>query len=203
MEETVVEDARGGGGGRHRPRRRLVWGLVALGGVAAIVVAALAFQPWKLLTDVEVNERDPFAAPAGAPPSSPAPTTTAAIAPGVSTSAPPPPATRTGTFTSLAHGTSGGVRVGSTPDGRQVVFLENLATDNGPDVKVFLSPVPAGGDAGAYGSGALDLGIMKGNKGNQAYDVPAGADLSRYQTVVLWCDRFDVAFGAAGLSPAT
>ena len=60
---------------------------------------------------------------------------------------------------------------------------------------------PATADAGnaALGDGALDLGPLKGNVGNQNYVVPAGTDLSRYRSVVIWCRRFAVPFGAAPL----
>ena len=202
-------------------RRTWVAGLAALG-AAAIVVAALVFQPWRLVIDTKVDDADPFLAAAAAPTSLPttpstAPPTTPSSAPAtdptgaVTTTAPPPttapttvpaPDVRVGTFQSIAHQTSGAVRVGPTPDGRLVVFLEDLATDNGPDVRVLLSPQPAGGDASQLPTGALELGLMKGNVGNQTYEVPAGTDLTQYQSVVLWCERFSVGFGVAGLAPA-
>ena len=179
-----------------------------------VIVAAIAFAPWRLLIDTEVRDADPFAAAADtgsattAPPTStsevepPAsrPSTTAPVAAPPSTAAPLP--IRVGSFRSIAHQTSGDVRVGPTPDGRQVVRLEGLATDNGPDVRVFLSPHPPEGDDSIYGTDELELGPLKGNVGDQTYEVPAGVDLSRYQSVVLWCERFSVGFGVAGLAPA-
>lgn len=53
------------------------------------------------------------------------------------------------------------------------------------------------------GDGAVELGKLKGNLGNQNYTVPAGTDLSQFRSAVLWCQRFSVAFGAADLSTAT
>jgi hypothetical protein len=45
-----------------------------------------------------------------------------------------------------------------------------------------------------------DLGEIKGNRGNQNYELPDGLDLDRFRSVSLWCDRFDVSFGAAELA---
>lgn len=202
----------------QRPRRRRA---LILGGVLAsiAVAAALLFAPWRLLIDVEVRDADPFAASVPTTTSRPAPqgsdseparsprdeTTTTATAArpeadpvGTADEAP----VRVGTLRSIAHTTSGQVRVGPTPDGRQVVYIEDLATDNGPDVRVLLSPHPADGDAGILGTDRLELGPLKGNIGDQTYEVPAGVDLGRYQSVVLWCERFSVGFGVAALVPA-
>jgi hypothetical protein len=186
-------------------------------GLVGVLIAAVAFAPWRLLINTEVRDADPFAAAAGggdragstdAPSTTVAPPTTPA-APAVTTPASPTPAPPTttaplirgGSFRSIAHQTSGDVRVGPTPDGRQVVHLVGLATDNGPDVRVFLSPHPPEGDDAIYGTDELELGPLKGNIGDQTYEVPAGVDLSRYQSVVLWCERFSVGFGVAGLTP--
>lgn len=92
------------------------------------------------------------------------------------------------------------------PDGSQTLRLENLDTSNGPDLRVLLSDAPvkegvAGWrvfDDGKY----LTLGKLKGNKGDQNYELPPGIDLSQYTSVSIWCDRFDVSFGAAALAKA-
>jgi len=213
-----------------RTRRSRAIGAIAIVGVAAVVAGALVFQPWRLVIDTEVRDADPFAAAAAAPTTvATAPATTVATAPATTappptgatsadlappTTVPPVPSTtvpttsavpavpavRVGSFRSIAHQTSGNVRVGATADGRQVVFLEDLATDNGPDVRVLLSPHPADGDASILASDALELGLMKGNVGDQTYEVPADVDLSQFQSVVLWCERFSVGFGVAGLT---
>jgi electron transfer DM13 len=77
-------------------------------------------------------------------------------------------------------------------------------TSSGPDVHVRLSdaPVKPGKDGWAlFDDGRyLDAGKLKGNRGNQNYPLPAGTDLSGYTSVSIWCDRFDVSFGAAALS---
>ena len=48
-------------------------------------------------------------------------------------------------------------------------------------------------------AGFIDLGSLKGNKGDQNYDLPADADLTKYKSVSIWCARFGVNFGAASL----
>jgi electron transfer DM13 len=47
----------------------------------------------------------------------------------------------------------------------------------------------------------VDLGVMKGNKGDQNYQVPANVDLSQYQSLTIWCRRFAVNFATAPLTP--
>ena len=69
-----------------------------------------------------------------------------------------------------------------------------LDPPDGPDLVVYLTKQPA--DAQAVGDDYLDLGVLKGNVGNQNYEVPAGVDLSEYDSVVIWCRRFAVSFGA-------
>ena len=110
----------------------------------------------------------------------------------------------TGSLISHEHETSGTVRVIQHPDGSRQLALENLQTTNGPDVHVWLSagPVVEGFD-GSFKAGGhpyVDLGMIKGNQGNQLYDIPADVDLAAYPTVDLWCVQFSVSFGAAALT---
>jgi hypothetical protein len=171
------------------------WGLLGIGAVVLVaLIAGALFQPWKLLTDVEVIESDPF--------TTSTPTSTAApVTPG-STALPSGPVVRAqGTFASIAHPTSGTVKLGTGVDGSPVLFLEDLDTDNGPDLKLYLSRTSAGGDATTYGTDPLNLGELKGNRGDQVYSLPPAADLDSYRSVVIWCERFSVGFGVAPLDP--
>ena len=85
-----------------------------------------------------------------------------------------------------------------------MLTLENLDTSNGPDVHVWLSAAHVvEGTGGWYTAGSADhydLGLIKGNQGNQVYEVPADVDLSLYKSVDLWCVQFSVSFGAAELA---
>ena len=105
-----------------------------------------------------------------------------------------------GDFVDRSHPTEGVAVV--LNDGTQQRFLrfEDFATDNGPDLNVYLSSAPADASAGAFDDDFVDLGDLKGNIGAQNYEIPADVDLSHHSTVVIWCVRFSVAFGAAELS---
>ena len=106
-----------------------------------------------------------------------------------------------GPFERAEHATSGQALVLELADGRRFVRLENLATLDGPDLHVWLTDQPSGGEWGSYDDGRyLRLGELKATNGNQNYEVPVAADLRSLTTVVIWCDRFNVAFGTAPLS---
>jgi len=91
------------------------------------------------------------------------------------------------------HKVEGVAKVIDLADGRTFLRLENLKATNGPDLYVYLS---ADKDA----SDIVNLGRLKGNIGNQNYEIPAGTDLSKYNTVLIWCKAFSTLFGSAKLS---
>lgn len=107
-----------------------------------------------------------------------------------------------GTFVDGEHSTSGTASVLQLPDGSRFVRLEGFSTSDGPDVQVWVTDQQAGGDDwGKYDDGRyIPLGSLKGTDGNQNYAIPADADLSGLTSVVIWCDRFNVAFGSAEVS---
>lgn len=184
--------------------------LVAAGVVLACALAFVLywFQPHKLFIDERVDEALPTAEAGAAPGETsgtdvPRPTTrdTTASSPTTTTTDAGPVDIATGTFVSLDHGTSGTVRVLELADASRFVRFEGLDTDNGPDLFVYLSTNPASGPEQGFDDDYLDLGRLKGNQGDQNYELPPGTDLSRFQSVVIWCDRFDSAFGAADLVP--
>jgi hypothetical protein len=108
----------------------------------------------------------------------------------------------TGSFKGLAHSTSGKAILYRTKEGGFVLRLENFETSNGPDVRVYLvQGTDAANDAVIKAGNFLDLGALKGNVGNQNYTIPADAQIERYQSVSIWCRRFNVNFGAAPLEP--
>jgi hypothetical protein len=102
-----------------------------------------------------------------------------------------------GQFQSIAHPGNGKAAVVELPGGELVLTLTRFATDNGPDLRLYLSTGnPAGGgELGDY----VDLGKLKGNKGNQQYELPDDVALDRHRTVVVWCRAFSVAFTSAAL----
>ena len=104
-----------------------------------------------------------------------------------------------GTFLDRSHPTSG--RAFVLNDGTEQRFLrfEDFETDNGPDLNVYLSAAAPDAPADQLDDDVVDLGDLKGNVGPQNYELPADVDLDHYRTVVIWCVRFSVAFGAAEL----
>ncbi len=107
-----------------------------------------------------------------------------------------------GTFVDGEHATSGTATILQLPDGSRFVRLEGFSTSDGPDVDVWVTDQQAGGDDwGKYDDGRyVSLGDLKGTDGNQNYPIPADADLSGLTSVVIWCDRFNVAFGSAAVT---
>jgi hypothetical protein len=83
---------------------------------------------------------------------------------------------------------------------QRFVRFENFSTDNGPDLRVYLSNSDANADSGTFDDDFIDLGVLKGNIGDQNYEIPVGVDLSVYDTVVVWCVRFSTPFTAADLA---
>ena len=110
-----------------------------------------------------------------------------------------------GAFVDGEHGTSGTASILQLPDGSRYVRLENFSTSDGPDLQVWLTDKAAGGnDWGKYDDGVyLPLGELKATDGNQNYSIPADANLSAFTSVVIWCDRFNVAFGTAPIGVGT
>jgi hypothetical protein len=107
-----------------------------------------------------------------------------------------------GTFHGKVHMTSGRVTIYKEADGQMVLRLTNFRTSNGPDVHVVLiAAKDADDDANFLKSSTekVELGVLKGNEGDQNYTIPAGTDLDKFQTVSIYCERFNANFGAAPL----
>jgi hypothetical protein len=103
-----------------------------------------------------------------------------------------------GSFVSGEHTTTGTARTIRLANDRRVLTLTGFETDAGPDLRVRI--VPGKSTDGGAGN-AVDLGALKGNKGDQQYDLPK--DLKpRNHTVVIWCRAFSALFGSAELRSA-
>ncbi len=105
-----------------------------------------------------------------------------------------------GAFRSLAHEGKGTAQVLALPGGRRVLRLAPFETLDGPDLQVYLLTSPSVTDRAGLGAGFVSLGELRGNVGDQNYEIPSGADLARYSTVSIWCRRFGVNFTAAQLA---
>ncbi|HZA54420.1 MAG TPA: DM13 domain-containing protein [Candidatus Udaeobacter sp.] len=155
-----------------------------ISGAGVIVLAILwyAFRPELLFINQTVNEEFPGGA------------AMASIEKG-------PLVVTKGNFKGLAHETTGLASIYQLPDGKRTLRLTEFETSNGPDVHVYLTAaeVEKGNDA-IKQAGFIDLGSMKGNKGDQNYEIPADADLNKFRHVTIWCARFGVNFGQAALA---
>ncbi|CAL9351244.1 DM13 domain-containing protein [Streptomyces sp. enrichment culture] len=185
---------RAGGGAARR--------VAAVAAVPAVALAGLGlywFQPWRLWVDEEVREELPAAASRR-----PSPTATASGPPSSPAADPGPRTVADGALVTHEHRTTGTVRVLRLADGSHVLRFEGLDTSNGPDLHVWLTDAPViEGKAGwhVFDDGKhVALGKLKGNKGDQNYPLPAGVDPADFRSVTIWCDRFDVSFGAAELT---
>jgi hypothetical protein len=185
-------------------RRRATW--LAIGGVLVVVlIAALAiFEPWLLVVDRTADDADDPAAVVG--------TASGGLTDTAVPSASGDELTRvvlaSADFIDGEHDTAGRATVYRRSDGSRFLRIEDLATSNGPDLHVWLTDKPSGGSCdgcrdswGIYDDDAyVRLGELKGNRGDQSYEIPASADLAAMRSVVIWCDRFNVAFGTAPLT---
>ncbi len=175
-------------------RRRLV--ILAAAGAVAAAAALAVFQPWLLFVDVTATDALPTVTPASSPSGTAEP---------VDPEPQGPVALASGDFVSHEHATSGTATIVQNPDGSRVLAIAGLDTSNGPDLRVWLSAADlVDGTDGWYTAGSaayIDLGPLKGNLGDQVYEIPADADLSTIRSVDIWCVRFSVSFGAAQLTP--
>ena len=157
-------------------RKKLIYGL------AVIVAIALwaAFRPERLFVNAKVSE----AMPAGF----------------VNVSQ---TTLGSGSFHSVAHETKGTASIYQMADGKRILRFTNFETSNGPDVHVYLVAANDASDSETVKkAGFLELGSLKGNIGDQNYDVPADTYLAKYRAVTIWCKRFSVNFATAPLTTA-
>jgi len=149
--------------------------------IPVVVVAALvvwyAFRPERLVVNRRIDEALPTAQ-----------------------SGPPPQPLESGQFYSILHPTEGTATIFQTGDGTRVLRLTSFRTSNGPDVHVYMVAADDAKDvATVEKAGFVDLGVIKGNIGDQNYTLGNDLDLAKYRAVSIWCKRFSVNFGAAAL----
>ena len=100
----------------------------------------------------------------------------------------------------VRHRGTGRVTIHRRADSTIVLRLSELRMDNGPDLYVYLVAAPdAWDDETVTRAGFISLGRLKGNLGNQNYELPRDIDLGAYRSVTIWCRRFGVNFATAAL----
>ena len=153
------------------------WILAGIG-MAILVAVWWAFRPEKLWVNVKVNEPAPFGSTADLEP------------------------LYTGLLAGKVHPTSGRASVYQAQGGKRDLRLTDFMTSNGPDVHVVLAQSADESLKQDIVKGQLnsvEVGPLKANQGDQNYDLPASADLGRYDAVVIYCERFHAVFGVAKL----
>jgi hypothetical protein len=154
------------------------WKIVTPVAAVTLVVAWYAFRPERLVVNRRVDEAMPAAQ--------------GSLQPLVS-----------GQFYSILHPTAGTATIYRTGDGGRVLRFTGFSTSNGPDVHVYMVAADDARDiATVQQAGFIDLGVIKGNVGDQNYTLAGDLDLTKYRAVSIWCKRFSVNFGAAALRPA-
>jgi hypothetical protein len=160
---------------------------VVIAGVVVVVLGAAwaLFRPELLFVNARVNEAFPDAAQAVAPSDSPA----AALA--------------SGNFHGVAHETRGTAAIYQV-GGKRVLRFTHFSTSNGPDLRILLVKADDATDSDAVkAAGSIEVGKLKGNVGDQNYDLPEGVDLAQHRAVTIWCNRFGVNFATAPLAAST
>jgi hypothetical protein len=97
-----------------------------------------------------------------------------------------------GNFVSNGHTTSGTVRVIQEATGKKFLVFQNFRSDNGPDLRVWLSPNT---NASLY----QEVGALKAVNGNFSYELGAVINYTANNRVLIWCEDFSVLFGHAVL----
>jgi hypothetical protein len=165
-----------------------------LGTYVAVAVAAGAYLGSSTFIDDVVDERVATAAPvpaAGEP-------DRAAGEPDRAAALPRNVRLRAGQFEAVRHPAAGTATAIRLAKGGRVLTLTDFDVDNGPDLRVYLvaGPARSEGEVDDY----VDLGALKGNRGDQQYEIPDGVDVGRYATAVIWCRAFSVLFARAPLA---
>jgi|FLYN01.1.fsa_nt_gi hypothetical protein len=195
--------------------------LIGLGGL--LVIAVFTFPMWQSLVVREASE-DPFEVALQVLPQdmqaelrvmatqNPQMAATMAVAAATSVTVPEdeetmpemtdPVILSSGSFIRIdaLHEAEGTATIYQLPDGSRVLRLEDFRSTNGPDLHVILSTDPNPRSHDALGENYVELGRLKGNVGNQNYDIPADVDLSQFQSVVIYCQQLQVVFSMATLT---
>ena len=162
------------------------------------VVVAVATQARATPTEIMPATAAPADAPTAEPSATVVPATPAAELP---TATPAPQTLAQGAFYNIVHEGEGQASIFQLADGLRVLRFEDFMVLNGPDLYVYLVPDDPVPNAIGFDFMAFhDLGKLKGNVGDQNYELPAGLDLSQYRSVVIWCKAFKVPFAAAPLA---
>lgn len=153
--------------------------LIILIVLVVLVIAWYLFRPEKLFISSKVDEELPSVTEIGNP-----------------------KVISEGTFKPVAHDARGVATVYDMGKGNKVLRFTDFEVSNGPDVHVYLVAADEPTDSETVkNSEVYQLGSIKGNIGNQNYELGPDVDLEKFKSVVIWCKRFGVNFAVAQLEP--
>ena len=164
--------------------RRTTFTRPILLGLVVIAAAMLAGIAWYLLSPLVIDR--------GVSEATPADVETSSVA------------ARRGSFgvVDAIHKGEGQATFYRLPNGSTVLRLENFRVTNGPDLYVYLSGHPAPRtSAELHQAPDYEVAVLKGNVGDQNYELPTDLDLAGVQSVVIYCKRFTTVFSTAELQP--
>ena len=152
--------------------------VITLAIIAVAIIGWAAFRPERLFVNAKVNESLPTAG----------------------TSASSQQVLASGRFHDVAHKAVGDATIYQLADSKRVLRFTNFETSNGPDVHVYLVAADDAKDSDMVKkAGFVEVGALKGNVGDQNYELTSDVDLSKYRAVTIWCKRFGVNFATAPL----
>src|SRR5262249_9818092 len=152
--------------------------------VAILAIGWALFRPERLLVNARVNESFPQNSTTGKA------TASSTLV--------------TGTFHGVLHNGKGTATIYQLEDGKRMLRLTDFETSNGPDLHLYLIAASDATDSETVKkAGFVTLGALKGNQGDQNYDLPSAVDLAKYRAVTVWCRRFAVNFATAPLSASS
>ena len=158
---------------------RRKWVLLGVG-LPILVALWWGFRPEKLWINQRVNEAAPFDA-----------------------SGDPQPIL-TGRFDGNARQANGRATIYRKPGGEEYLQLKDFTAPSGANVHVVLARSQHMNPAQSVVNGGLDgvdLGPLRGDQSDQIYDLPAGADLTKYDAVAIYGENDHTVFGRAKLEP--
>lgn len=170
---------------RERGPRVAAWSALVTTAVVVLVVGAVMSRPNEANEQVVTADQSPATAPAGE------------ASGGQADDSGGNTLVASGQFESLAHEGKGKASVIELADGSRKLTLTDFKTDSGPDLFVYVvaGDPKSDGDVDEF----LNLGKLKGNSGDQQYDLPKKFEASKYPHVYIWCRAFTVGFTRARL----
>ena len=107
-----------------------------------------------------------------------------------------------GRFHGVAHESRGTATIYQLPDNRRLLRLTEFETSNGLELRLYLVAAADAADSDTVKkAGFVSLGPLKGNKGDQNYELPPDVDLAKYRSVTVWRRRFSGNFATAPRAP--